>query len=62
LKVIRVLLRGNADIEIEDTDGDRAVHHASFGDEPAVMELVDIFKNIFFRPTFFYILKLKYIQ
>jgi len=38
--VIRVLLRGNADIEIEDTDGDRAVHHASFGDEPAVMELL----------------------
>ncbi len=38
--MIRVLLRGNADIEIEDTDGDRAVHHASFGDEPTVMELL----------------------
>ena len=40
LQVIRVLLRGNAELEIEDTDGDRAVHHASFGDEPAVMDLL----------------------
>ena len=39
-QVIRVLLRGNAELEIEDTDGDRAVHHASFGDEPAVMDLL----------------------
>ena len=39
-QVIRVLLRGNADLEIEDTDGDRAVHHASFGDEAAVVEMI----------------------
>lgn len=31
-----MLLNYNADIEIEDKDGDRAVHHAAFGDEPAV--------------------------
>lgn len=36
LDVIQTLLNYNADIEIEDKDGDRAVHHAAFGDEPAV--------------------------
>lgn len=36
LDVIQMLLNYNADIEIEDKDGDRAVHHAAFGDEPAV--------------------------
>lgn len=40
LDVIRVLLDHNADIEIEDKDGDRAVHHAAFGDEPTVIELL----------------------
>lgn len=40
LEVIRLLLRGHTDLEIEDKDGDRAVHHAAFGDEPAVMELL----------------------
>ncbi|XP_050091265.1 E3 ubiquitin-protein ligase mind-bomb [Anopheles aquasalis] len=40
LEVIQVLLRHNADVEIEDKDGDRAVHHAAFGDEPAVMGLL----------------------
>nr|CAG4651647.1 EOG090X02DA [Triops cancriformis] len=40
LEVIKVLLRYKADVEIEDKDGDRAVHHAAFGDEPAVMELL----------------------
>lgn len=40
LEVIKVLLRYNADVEIEDKDGDRAVHHAAFGDEPGVMELL----------------------
>jgi E3 ubiquitin-protein ligase mind-bomb len=38
IEVIRILLRNNADVEIEDKDGDRAVHHAAFGDEPGVME------------------------
>ncbi|XP_058117166.1 E3 ubiquitin-protein ligase MIB1 [Anopheles ziemanni] len=40
LEVIQVLLRYQADVEIEDKDGDRAVHHAAFGDEPAVMGLL----------------------
>lgn len=35
-----MLLRGNAELEIEDVDGDRSVHHAAFGDEPAVMEVL----------------------
>ena len=39
-QVIRVLLRGSAELEIEDKDGDRAVHHAAFGDEAAVIELL----------------------
>lgn len=38
LDVIQTLLNYNADIEIEDKDGDRAVHHAAFGDEPAVSQ------------------------
>ncbi|XP_035892016.1 E3 ubiquitin-protein ligase mind-bomb [Anopheles stephensi] len=40
LEVIEVLLRYNADVEIEDKDGDRAVHHAAFGDEPGVMGML----------------------
>lgn len=40
LDVIQVLLKYNADVEIEDKDGDRAIHHAAFGDEPEVMELL----------------------
>lgn len=40
LDVIQVLLNHNADVEIEDKDGDRAVHHAAFGDEPAVIQLL----------------------
>ncbi|XP_046464606.1 E3 ubiquitin-protein ligase MIB1-like [Daphnia pulex] len=40
LEVIKVLLRYKADVEIEDKDGDRAVHHAAFGDEPSVMEVL----------------------
>lgn len=40
LDVIKVLLKYNADVEIEDKDGDRSCHHASFGDEPAVIKLL----------------------
>lgn len=40
LEVIKVMLEHGADIELEDKDGDRAVHHASFGDEPGVIELL----------------------
>lgn len=40
LEVIKILLRYQADVEVEDKDGDRAVHHAAFGDEPGVMELL----------------------
>ena len=39
LEVLRLLLRSRADLELEDKDGDRAVHHAAFGDEPGVMEV-----------------------
>lgn len=38
IEVIKILLRHNADVEIEDKDGDRSVHHAAFGDEPGIME------------------------
>lgn len=40
IEVIQVLLRHNVDVEIEDKDGDRAVHHAAFGDEPSVIEIL----------------------
>jgi len=40
LEVLRLLLRSGADLELEDKDGDRAVHHAAFGDEPGVMEVI----------------------
>ncbi|XP_053661076.1 E3 ubiquitin-protein ligase mind-bomb [Anopheles marshallii] len=40
LEVIEILLRHSADVEIEDKDGDRAVHHAAFGDEPGVMGML----------------------
>ena len=32
-----MLLIATAELEIEDKDGDRGVHHAAFGDEPAVI-------------------------
>ena len=35
-----MLLRATAELEIEDKDGDRGVHHAAFGDEPAVIDLL----------------------
>ena len=38
--VIRVLLKYNANVEIEDKDGDRAVHHAAFGDEHLVIQVL----------------------
>ncbi|CAG0882641.1 unnamed protein product [Cyprideis torosa] len=40
LDVVKVLLRYNVDLEVEDKDGDRAVHHAAFGDEPGILELL----------------------
>ncbi|KAH8351003.1 hypothetical protein KR067_011529 [Drosophila pandora] len=40
IEVIQVLLRHSVDVEIEDKDGDRAVHHAAFGDEAAVIEIL----------------------
>ncbi|XP_037933778.1 E3 ubiquitin-protein ligase mind-bomb isoform X2 [Teleopsis dalmanni] len=40
IEVIQVLLRHSVDVEIEDKDGDRAVHHAAFGDEPTVIEIL----------------------
>lgn len=35
---VRVLIRFDVDLEAEDKDGDRAIHHAAFGDEAAVVE------------------------
>lgn len=40
LDVIQVLLNHNADVEIQDKDGDRAVHHAAFGDEAGAISLL----------------------
>lgn len=31
--ILKLLLKQNVDVEAEDKDGDRAVHHAAFGDE-----------------------------
>ncbi|CAF5023215.1 unnamed protein product, partial [Rotaria sp. Silwood1] len=33
LDIIRLLIQHHVNLEIEDKDGDRAVHHAAFGDE-----------------------------
>uniref|UniRef100_A0A146LRU8 RING-type E3 ubiquitin transferase n=1 Tax=Lygus hesperus TaxID=30085 RepID=A0A146LRU8_LYGHE len=40
IEVVKLLLKHSADVEIEDKDGDRAIHHAAFGNEPAVIELL----------------------
>ncbi len=40
INVIQLLIKYNVDPEIEDKDGDRAIHHAAFGNEPAVIELL----------------------
>ncbi len=40
LNVIRVLMKFNVDLEIEDKDGDRAIHHAAFGNESNVIEFL----------------------
>nr|XP_014343721.1 PREDICTED: E3 ubiquitin-protein ligase MIB1 [Latimeria chalumnae] len=38
--ILKLLLKHNVDVEAEDKDGDRAVHHAAFGDEGAVIEVL----------------------
>ncbi|XP_055349555.1 E3 ubiquitin-protein ligase MIB1-like isoform X2 [Paramacrobiotus metropolitanus] len=38
--VLGMLLKVKADVEIEDKDGDRAIHHAAFGDEAGIIELL----------------------
>lgn len=45
IEVIKALLRHNANVEIEDKDGDRAVHHAAFGDEPGVITALADFNS-----------------
>lgn len=40
VEVVKVLIAKQADVELEDKDGDRAVHHASFGDEAGVVDLL----------------------
>lgn len=37
VEVIRALVEAGADVDAEDRDGDRAAHHAAFGDEPAAL-------------------------
>ncbi|GBP88397.1 E3 ubiquitin-protein ligase mind-bomb [Eumeta japonica] len=37
VEVIRTLVAAGADADAEDRDGDRAAHHAAFGDEPAAL-------------------------
>ncbi|CAF0984861.1 unnamed protein product [Adineta steineri] len=39
-QIIHLLIKDNANLEIEDKDGDRAVHHAAFGNEPEILELL----------------------
>ncbi len=39
LEVVKLLIGFQADLEAEDKDGDCAMHHAAFGDEPAVVEV-----------------------
>ena len=41
LAIIRMLFENKADIEIEDKDGDRAIHHAAFGNESDVIDLLE---------------------
>nr|XP_006814876.1 PREDICTED: E3 ubiquitin-protein ligase mib1-like [Saccoglossus kowalevskii] len=40
IDVVKLLIRHFVDLETEDKDGDRAVHHAAFGDEASVIELI----------------------
>ncbi|CAF1166402.1 unnamed protein product [Adineta steineri] len=40
IQIIRLLIQHNASLEIEDKDGDRAIHHAAFGNEAEVLELL----------------------
>ncbi|XP_013133451.1 PREDICTED: E3 ubiquitin-protein ligase mib1 [Papilio polytes] len=37
VEVIRALVEAGAEADAEDRDGDRAAHHAAFGDEPAAL-------------------------
>lgn len=37
VEVIRTLVKAGAEADAEDRDGDRAAHHAAFGDEPAAL-------------------------
>lgn len=37
VEVIRALVEAGAEVDAEDRDGDRAAHHAAFGDEPAAL-------------------------
>ncbi|XP_071837816.1 E3 ubiquitin-protein ligase MIB1-like [Apostichopus japonicus] len=38
--VVNVFIKHGVDMEVEDKDGDRAIHHAAFGDEPSIIELL----------------------
>ncbi|UJR26642.1 hypothetical protein I4U23_007959 [Adineta vaga] len=40
IEIVRLLIQQDVNTEIEDKDGDRAVHHAAFGNEPIILELL----------------------
>ncbi|CAH1644853.1 unnamed protein product [Spodoptera littoralis] len=42
VEVIRALVEAGADVDAEDRDGDRAAHHAAFGDEPAALRALAV--------------------
>lgn len=39
LDIVKLLIRCKANLEEADKDGDGPIHHAAFGDEPAVIQV-----------------------
>ncbi|XP_071952953.1 E3 ubiquitin-protein ligase MIB1-like isoform X2 [Antedon mediterranea] len=39
-EIIKVLMSHMVDVEIEDKDGDRSIHHAAFGDEGSIIRIL----------------------
>ncbi|UJR29788.1 hypothetical protein I4U23_017334 [Adineta vaga] len=40
IEIVRFLLQCQVNLEIEDKDGDRAIHHATFGNQPDILDLL----------------------
>ncbi|CAF1414523.1 unnamed protein product [Adineta ricciae] len=40
LEIVHFLIENRANLEIEDKDGDRAIHHAAFGNEAKILDLL----------------------